>query len=47
MRLPTDDTLIRRQQDLETALTALADGELRSTPPGSANRQSMTLPPHT
>ncbi|MFG2630246.1 hypothetical protein [Streptomyces sp. NPDC048473] len=29
MRLPTDDTLIRWQQDLETTLTAFADRELR------------------
>ncbi|MEE1805809.1 polyprenyl synthetase family protein [Streptomyces sp. BE133] len=28
-RLPTDDILIRRQQDLETTLAAFADGELR------------------
>ncbi|MFJ7496039.1 hypothetical protein ACIQZB_33670 [Streptomyces sp. NPDC097727] len=29
MRLPPDDILIRRQQDLETTLAAFADGELR------------------
>ncbi|MER5853315.1 hypothetical protein ABT126_41945 [Streptomyces sp. NPDC002012] len=29
MRLPTDDALIRRQQDLETTLIAFADHELR------------------
>ncbi|MFF2412671.1 hypothetical protein [Streptomyces sp. NPDC058092] len=28
MRLPTDDTLVRRQQDLETTFAAFADHEL-------------------